>query len=99
MLKRGNSAMVGTANKMPKLKQSRNSNIHTWFAESAKKQEEKRKAQTKYPWKSTPLPNTFQSSPEIAKELNKREQWKEAVSISSEGRHWGTQRMPPPPIV
>ena len=57
--------MVGTANKMPKLKQSRNSNIHTWFAESAKKQEEKRKAQTKYPWKSTPLPNTFQSSPEI----------------------------------
>ena len=72
---------------------------HTWFAESAKKQEEQRKAQTKYPWKSTPLPNTFQSSPEIAKELNKREQWKEAVSISSEGRHWGTQRMPPPPIV
>ena len=34
------------------------------FAESAKKQEEQRKAQTKYPWKSTPLPSTFQSSPE-----------------------------------
>ena len=63
---------------------------HAWFAESAKtfsesakKQEEQRKAQTKNPWNSTPLPSTFQSSPEIAKELKKREQWKEAVSIAN----------------
>ena len=34
------------------------------FAESTKKQVEQRKLQTKYPWKSTPLPSTFQSSPE-----------------------------------
>ena len=53
------------------------------FDESAKKQEEQRKAQTTYPLKSTPLPSTFQSSPEIAKELKKREQWKEAVSIAN----------------
>ena len=39
------------------------------FAESAKKQEEQRKLQTKNPWKSNPLPNTFESSPEIEKEL------------------------------
>ena len=53
------------------------------FAESAKKQEEQRKVQTKYPWKSTPLPSTFHWSPEIAKELKKREQWNEAVSIAN----------------
>ena len=83
---------------MPKLKQSRNSNIHTWFAESAKKQEEKRKAQTKYPWKSTPLPNTVQSSPEVAKEPKKREQWKEAVSIANHrfnSRVKGWHHLPP----
>ncbi|CAH3124313.1 unnamed protein product, partial [Porites lobata] len=49
----------------------------------AKKQEEQRKAQTKYPWKSTPLPSTFHWSPEISKELkkqacqaNKHDEWK-----------------------
>ena len=58
----------------------------TWlnqFAESAKKQEEQRKAQTRYPWKSTPLPSTFHWSPEIAKELKKREQWNEVHSIAN----------------
>ena len=35
------------------------------FAESAKKQEEQRKVQTKYPWKSTPLPSTFHWSPGV----------------------------------
>ena len=62
----------------------------TWlnqFAESAKKQEEQRKAQTKYPWKSTPLPSTFHWSPEIAKELKKREQWNEGVSIANHEFH------------
>ena len=62
----------------------------TWlnqFAESAKKQEEQRKAQTKYPWKSTPLPSTFHWSPGIAKELKKREQWNEAVSIANHDFH------------
>ena len=62
----------------------------TWlnqFAESAKKQEEQRKAQTKYPWKSTPLPSTFHWSPEIAKKLKKREQWNEAVSIANHEFH------------
>ena len=62
----------------------------TWlnqFAESAKKQEEQRKAQTKYPWKSTPLPSTFRWSPEIAKELKKREQWNEGVSIANHEFH------------
>ena len=52
----------------------------TWlnqFAESAKKQEEQRKAQTRYPWKSTPLPSTFHWSPE------KREQWNEVHSIAN----------------
>ena len=48
-----------------------------------KKQEEQRKVQIKYPWKSTPLPSTFQSSPEIAKELKKREQWEEVQSIAN----------------
>ena len=48
------------------------------FAEAAKRQKEK----SKFPWKSTPLPSTFQSSPEIEKELKKREQWKEVVSIA-----------------
>ena len=68
------------------------------FAESAKKQEEQRKAQTKYPWKSTPLPSTFQSSPEIAKELKKREQWKEVVSIANHRFHSrvkGWHHLPP----
>ena len=68
------------------------------FAESAKKQEEQRKVQTKYPWKSTPLPSTFQSSPEIAKELKKREQWKEAVSIANHrfnSRVKGWHHLPP----
>ena len=68
------------------------------FAESAKKQEEQRKAQTKYPWKSTPLPSTFQSSPEIAKELKKREQWKEVVSIANHrfnSRVKGWHHLPP----
>ena len=67
---------------------------HTWFAESAKqfaesakKQEEQRKAQTKFPWNSTPLPSTFQSSLEIDKELKKREQWKEVVSIANHKFH------------
>ena len=62
----------------------------TWlnqFAESSKKQEEQRKAQTKYPWKSTPLPSTFHWSPEIAKKLKKREQWNEAVSIANHEFH------------
>ena len=53
------------------------------FAESAKKQEEQRNSQTKFPWNSTPLPSTFHSGPEIAKELKKREQWNEAVSIAN----------------
>ena len=53
------------------------------FAESAKKEEEQRKVQTKYPWKSTPLLSTFQSSPEIAKELKKREQWNEVHSFAN----------------
>ena len=68
------------------------------FAESAQKQEEQRKAQTKYPWKSTPLPSTFQSSPEIAKELKKREQWKEVVSIANHRFHSrvkGWHHLPP----
>ena len=68
------------------------------FAESAKKQEEQRKVQTKYPWKSTPLPSTFQSSPEIAKELKKREQWKEVVSIANHrfnSRVKGWHHLPP----
>ena len=78
---------------------------HTWFAESAKqfaesakRQEEQRKAQTKFPWKSTPLPSTFQSSPEIAKELKKREQWKEVVSIANHrfnSRVKGWHHLPP----
>ena len=58
----------------------------TWlnqFAESAKKQEEQRKAPTRYPWESTPLPSTFHWSPEIAKELKKREQWNEVHSIAN----------------
>ena len=49
------------------------------FAESAKKQEQQRKAQIQ----SNPLPSTFQSSPEIAKELKKQEQWKEVMSIAN----------------
>ena len=53
------------------------------FAESAKKQEEQRKAQTRFPWNSTPLPSTFHSGPEIVNELKKREQCKEAVSIAN----------------
>ena len=68
------------------------------FAESAKKQEEQRKVQTKRPWKSTPLPSTFQSSPEIAKELKKREQWKEVVSIANHRFHSrvkGWHHLPP----
>ena len=78
---------------------------HTWFAESAKqfaesakKQEEQRKAQTKFPWNSTPLPSTFQSSLEIEKELKKREQWKEAVSIANHRFHSrvkGWHHLPP----
>ena len=66
------------------------------FAESAKKQEEQRKVQTKYPWKSTPLPSTFQSSP--AKELKKREQWKAAVSVANHrfnSRVKGWHHLPP----
>ena len=62
----------------------------TWlnqFAESAKKQEEQRKAQTRYPWRSTPLPSTFHLTPEIAKELNKREQWKEVQNIANHEFH------------
>ena len=35
------------------------------FAELAKKKEEQRKVQTKYPWKSTPLPSTFHWSPGV----------------------------------
>ena len=61
----------------------------TWlnqFAESAKKQEEQRKAQTKYPWKSTPLPSTFRWSPEI-NVRKKREQWNEGVSIANHEFH------------
>ena len=63
-------------------KQQAEANVEKWkqqqltwmdqFAESAKKQEEQRKAQTKYPWKSTPLPSTFHWSPE-----------NEAVSIAN----------------
>ena len=53
------------------------------FAESAKKQGEQRKLQTKDPWKSNPLPNTFESSPEIEKELKKQKQSKETVSIAN----------------
>ena len=78
---------------------------HTWFAESAKqfaesakKQEEQRKAQTKFPWNSTPLPSTFQSSLEIDKELKKREQWKEVVSIAEHRFHScvkGLHHLPP----
>ena len=71
---------------------------HTWFAESAKRQEEQRKAQTKFPWNSTPLPSTFQSSLEIEKELKKREQWKEAVSIANHRFHSrvkGWHHLPP----
>ena len=53
------------------------------FAESAKKQEEQRKAsRATFPWNSIPLPSTFQSSSEISKEMKKREQWKEVVSIA-----------------
>ena len=68
------------------------------FAESAKKQEEQRKAQTRCPWKSTPLPSAFEMSPEIAKELNKREQWKEVVSIANHrfnSRVKGWHHLPP----
>ena len=57
------------------------------FAESAKKQGEQRKLQTKNPWKSNPLPNTFESSPEIEKELKNQKQWKEAVSIANHRFH------------
>ena len=57
------------------------------FAESAKKQEEQRKSQTSYPWKSTPLPSTFHLTPEIAKELKKREQWKEVQNIANHEFH------------
>ena len=47
------------------------------FAESAKKQEEQRKAsKATIPWNSIPLPSTFESSSEISKEMKKREQWK-----------------------
>ena len=52
------------------------------FAESAKKQEEQRKSQASYPWKTTLLPSTFHLTPEIAKELKKREQWKEVQNIA-----------------
>ena len=57
------------------------------FAESAKKQEEQRKSQASYPWKTTPLPSTFHLTPEIAKELKKREQWKEVQSIANHEFH------------
>jgi len=62
------------------------------FAESAKKQEEQRKSQTSYPWKSIPLPNTFGLSPEIAKELKKREQWKEVQNIANHEFHANIKR-------
>ena len=68
------------------------------FAESAKKQEEQRKLQTKNPWKSNPLPNTFESSPEIEKELKKQKQWKEAVSTANHrlnSRVKGWSHLPP----
>ena len=57
------------------------------FAESAKKREEQRKSQISYPWKSTPLPSTFHLTPEIAKELKKREQWKEVQNIANHEFH------------
>ena len=68
------------------------------FAESAEKQGEQRKLQTKNPWKSNPLPNTFESSPEIEKELKKQKQWKEAVSIANHrfnSRVKGWSHLPP----
>ena len=68
------------------------------FAESAKKKEEQRKLQTKNPWKSNPLPNTFESSPEIEKELKKQKQWKEAISIANHrfnSRVKGWSHLPP----
>ena len=67
------------------------------FAESAKKQEEQRKSQTSYPWKSTPLPNTFHLTPEIAKELKKREQWKEVQNIANHEFHARIKRRKPVP--
>ena len=74
---------------------------HTQFAESAKQFAEsakRQKEQRKFPWNSTSLPSTFQSSPEIQKELKKREQWKEVVSIAnhrfySRVKGWG--HLPP----
>ena len=57
------------------------------FAELAKKQEDQRKSQTRYPWESTPLPSTFHLTPEIAKELKKREQWKEVQNIADHEFH------------
>ena len=68
------------------------------FAESTKKQGEQRKLQTKNPCKSNPLPNTFESSPEIEKELKKQKQWKEAVSIANHrfnSRVKGWSHLPP----
>ena len=53
------------------------------FAESAKKQKEQRKSQTSYPWKSTPPPSAFHLMPQIAKELKKREHWKEVQNIAN----------------
>ena len=77
----------------PEWKKQAEANVEKWkqqqvawlnqFAESAKKQEEQRKAQTRFPWNSTPLPSTFHSGPEIAKELKKREQRKEVHSIAN----------------
>ena len=74
---------------------------HTGFAEAAKQFAEaakRQKEQRKFPWNSTSLPSTFQSSPEIEKELKKREQWKEVVSIAEHRFHsrvkgWG--HLPP----
>ena len=62
----------------------------TQFAESAKQIAEavkKQKEQRKFPWNSIALSSTFESSPEIQKELKKREQWKEVMSIAEHNFH------------
>ena len=52
-----------------------------------KRKKEQRKSQASYPWKTTLLPSTFHLTPEIAKELKKREQWKEVQNIANHEFH------------
>lgn len=46
-----------------------------------KPQQEQR--ETSYPWKVTQLSSTFHLTPEIAKELKKRDQWKKVNAIAN----------------